>query len=122
MAYFKILKDLSVELTKLENRHHEVCNIVTHAVKKHGLAINKLPETDDGSGVFEKAFLQILADLRFAYGNELLYGSDDEAYSMEYVMFIVSSVMPDDSELPMSTYPIKSIEEYDEVLNQFGLK
>ena len=50
MDYLKILKDLSVELTKLENRHYEVCNIVTHAVKKHGLAINKLPETDDGSG------------------------------------------------------------------------
>lgn len=50
MDHIKLLKDISAELIRQENGHHEVNNIVTNAVRKHGLDLDALPEADDGSG------------------------------------------------------------------------
>lgn len=43
MDHIKLLKDISAELIRQENGHHEVNNIVTNAVRKHGLDLDNLP-------------------------------------------------------------------------------
>ena len=122
MDYLKIIRDYSVELIKSGSSYSGVRSIVADALRKHGLSFDNLPETDDGTGVSEKAFLQIVADLRFSEGNELAYGDENEAYYVESAISDIFRLLPEDYDLPMSTHPIESIAEYNKVQKELGLK
>lgn len=122
MDYDKVLKNIIDRLSKEATACPSSFNTIKFSLNLYDVGIRYILSEQPLPFDARQIIMQMIVDLRYSQGMELLYGDERVAKDDKYFISLIMSYLPDDNDFNISICPINDREEYEKEIEKLELR